>query len=106
MTKRFLLLGALILLTDHEVNQEKEDEQHRETLFRVGIKSFFKLEFKFGTASESTWYYPMELSMFAGSFTTSISFLLVKFSFSFSTALRVQWFIINTFPPFSFYAIY
>lgn len=39
VTKRFLLLGALILLTDHEVNQE-EDEQHRETLFRVGIKSF------------------------------------------------------------------
>lgn len=39
VTKIFLLLGALNLLTEYEVNQE-EDVQHRETLFRVGIKSF------------------------------------------------------------------
>ena len=37
VTKRFLLLGALILLTDYEVNQDKEDEQHGETLFRVRV---------------------------------------------------------------------
>lgn len=40
VTKIFLLLGALNLLTDYEVTQEEEDDQHRETLFRVGIKSF------------------------------------------------------------------
>lgn len=48
----------------------------------------------------------MELSMSAVIFITSISFLLVNFSFSFSTALRVRCFIISTFPPFSFYAVY
>ena len=41
VTKIFLLLGALNLLTDYEVNQEEEEEdQHRGTFFRVGIKSF------------------------------------------------------------------
>lgn len=40
VTKIFLLLGALNLLTDYEVNQEEEEDQHRGTFFRVGIKSF------------------------------------------------------------------
>lgn len=40
VTKIFLLLGALNLLTDYEVNQEEEEDQHRGTFFRAGIKSF------------------------------------------------------------------
>lgn len=39
VSKRFLELGALIRLTDYQVNQGKEDEQHGEILFTIGIKS-------------------------------------------------------------------